>query len=765
MKICNDSAFKVAWLVGKNQGEDLEVSVLVKGTFRMVAGGVVSVSEEGDSPIGDVRFPETSKECHYYDSDFVPKKVRTDVVLVGTCHTPKKSPLPACRVEFGVGRWSKALAVIGDRTWTNRWLSASYSDPVPFVSMPIRYDHAFGGDGYVKNPIGKGIDLISLPNIEYPDRLIKAPDARPDPAGFGPLHSSWEQRAGKPSQFKKSYLKERWPWYPEDFDYSSFNCAPRDQQLEGSLRGDESLRMVNLHPEHSVFESQLPGIRPQVFLLCKNGGDRNSFHEVPLGLDTLWIDMDAEKLVLVWRGQAPVSHIKLEDVAELHVVQGLISEMPRTPMTYAAEIKKREGEQQEAEDREAELARLEDEAEDREIAKSQSELDELAQKSDQQIEQRKQEAKALLVEEGLDPGLLDQPVAPVDFSKLVAELKAMVAELPQSDPKLLQAIEEFESHPPVVPEVEGEPEVWTRERCLLYAREGKSFAEEDLSGLDLSGIDLTGVNLSGIVLTKANLSGSQLSQANLSSADLSGANLSEAMLSGADLTEADFTRADLSKANLRGANLDRALFCGIIGLGVFLDETKGSLVDFSEANLSEAQFVGSRLIQPDFSDATLQRAVFRQAVMPHATFAGCHASDIIMESADMLGLRAGDAPDFSDGDFRRLKADGSFWEGARLDGARFQWASLQRADFTGASLKGAQFGAASLSGASFEDGSLEQASLIFANVFKGSFERTNLTNCDLRRANCYEAEFWDARLENTLLDDANVTMTKLASRL
>ena len=763
MRIHNHSLMMLSWLVSKPVDE-LRATFVVKGTFDLVAQGVATAVPKGIPPAGDIPHPESPDQSLYYDSDLVPLKRRTDVLLVGSCHTPGSKPLPACHVEFHVGSWKKVLAVIGDRTWSNGFIFSTMSSAAPFTKMPVKYDLAFGGEAFKKNPVGTGCGTARLPNIEDPERLILSPSDRPDPAGFGPVHSSWPQRAGKQARISRSYLKERWPWYPEDFDWDVFNAAPRDQQFDGYLRGDEPLRMVNLHPEHPVFECRLPGTLPQVFVRYKSGDEPRALHEVHLKLDTLWVDMDTCKLVLVWRGLAPVSHIKLEDVDEVHVVQRRLDETPFTPETYVAGLARREAEHKEAEAREAEAERQEQAADELEMAKAQAEMDELSKTIETEMAQRKEEAKALLIQQGLDPGSLDRPAAPPDFQKMVAELRAMIAASPNPDPKLAQAVDALEANPPVLPEPEAEPEPWTRDRFLSHIQAGKSFEEEDLSGVDLPGIDLSGLDLSGIEMAKANLSSAKLCKTSFKGADLSGANLAGADLAGANISGADLSGANLEGAILREANLDRAALCDTMLAGAILDGTSGNIADFSGANLTGASFCGSRLTQPDFSECRLERAVFRQAVIPNATFARCQGAGIVMESAEMQGMRAGNAPDFTGGNFQRLKADRSFWAGARLDGAIFQYASLARADFTGASLRGARLGGANLTGATFEDGTLEQASLAFANLLKGSFERTNLSGCDLRDANCYEAEFWDAKLDKTLLEGTNLTMTKLENR-
>ena len=74
-------------------------------------------------------------------------------------------------------------------------------------------------------------------------------------------------------------------------------------QVDGYLRGDEALYFENLHPAISSYHSHLPSIRPRLFVhRPENHVQQNPvFFEPKLNLDTLWVDMETEKLVLVWR--------------------------------------------------------------------------------------------------------------------------------------------------------------------------------------------------------------------------------------------------------------------------------------------------------------------------------------------------------------------------------------------------------------------------------------------------------------------------------
>src|SRR5262249_26782145 len=158
-------------------------------------------------------------------------------------------------------------------------------------------------------------DLPPLPNVEHIEQLLRSTRERPPPAGFGPLDRRWAERVSKVGTYDAAWRAERWPWFPEDFDWGYFNAAPADQQIAGYLRGDEALVLEGMHADVVRYESRLPGLRPRCFI----AKGAHSFEELALSLDTLWIDVDAGELVLVWRGVAPVASKGFEEVERLLV--------------------------------------------------------------------------------------------------------------------------------------------------------------------------------------------------------------------------------------------------------------------------------------------------------------------------------------------------------------------------------------------------------------------------------------------------------------
>ncbi|MDE3223923.1 MAG: DUF2169 domain-containing protein, partial [Nitrospirota bacterium] len=172
-------------------------------------------------------------------------KVSGEILLRGKCYAPKGKTIPAAKVTAKVGSLSKSLAVFGNRTWVKRGGVQVPSEPEPFAEMDLTYAHAFGGKGYDQNPIGKGFiaepdqaaeQNLSLPNIESPNSLIGSPADRREPSGFLPYDVMWPQRSKKLGTYDERWLKERWPYFPDDMDYSFFNVAPKDQWLTGATK-------------------------------------------------------------------------------------------------------------------------------------------------------------------------------------------------------------------------------------------------------------------------------------------------------------------------------------------------------------------------------------------------------------------------------------------------------------------------------------------------------------------------------------------------
>lgn len=301
-------------------------SVIARGTFDIrPSRAAVALAKQPPLAVGDVPMAEGDPlSPARYQSDFVPFKPRADCLCVGSAYPPGRAA-GHCVVSFGVGRdFEKKILVVGNREWVS--LGGPHvgaTEPARFRSMAVTFANAYGGQDITANdagaflplnPSGKGYAVSArtaigqpLPNLEDPARLLRDWSDRVEPRSFGPVARTWQPRLRRAGTFDDQWQRERAPLPPADFSERFYNAAPDDQQVKDYLRGDEQVRLTNLHPIHSVLKFRLPGWRMRAIVAgagsLERGVPRVALREVKVNLDTLWIDADALQLVLVWRAR------------------------------------------------------------------------------------------------------------------------------------------------------------------------------------------------------------------------------------------------------------------------------------------------------------------------------------------------------------------------------------------------------------------------------------------------------------------------------
>lgn len=788
MEIISPSGFTLARVVGKVNHPKFSATFIIKGTFQLIPGGKVEFMKESDPPLGDLFADNDTEKSCIHESDFALYKPRADLILSGKCCPPGGQPTQGCRVTFQVADCQKKLYVFGDRKWVRNSIgSLTISEPEPFKEMPLIYENSFGGPDYKNNPHGKGATQITtesghefwpLPNIEDPRCLITSPEDRPDQVGFAPIGRMWPQRtSNRMGTYDEQWLEERWPYFPADFDWGYFNYAPPDMQMNRYLNGDESLYVENLHPEIPQYRSQLPGVRARCFINEQIEGE-SRFREVKLNLDTLWADMEEEKLHLVWRGIAEVATEELEEIQHCLVVSEPLEEESKPLSDYRLLLIQYLKEEQEEDiagwETEMEIQPIDD-SWIQEMEADFSRMEKEFKKIEAQAIESEKVARAMLKEAGIDSAKRDQAkqaAREMSIKDILTQAAKQEEKIRKSDPELakklppsMTAVEiddidrSFQFEP--LPEFDSFPESMTREDCEARLFNKEIFENEDLSSLDLSGLDFSNcicrnTNFEGATLNDVKFTGTDLSGANLARCDLSGLNLQ-----GARLADADLSEANLSSVDLRDANVDNADFSAAILENARLDKAHGFRTIFVAAALKGAQFGAAYLEEADFERADLESVNFKKAVLRDASVEGTQGKGINMQSADLTGLHASEGPDFTDGSFVGAQAAGSIWEDAVLEGADFSAAQLMDADFTNTTLKQARFTRADLTMARFEKADLTETNMTFVNLFQGSLEKTKLVRTDFRGSNLYEVEFYLAEIKDAHFEGANLKMTKL----
>jgi hypothetical protein len=284
---------------------------VVKGSFSVAAqlglaeeqAPVIAADEHhGDPATSSVRVP----------SDVCLGKPGTDVLMIGSAWAPGGRPTWQMDVSLTVGPVVKRARVSADRVWEAGPGGASIAWLAPFDRMPLVWERAFGGvdqtdkgpTADTRNPVGTGFRVgggakpiagTALPNIEDPDALVVSPKDAPPPACFGPIAPHWEPRKSFAGTYDDVWQRTRAPYLPADFDARFFQLAPPGLVTPGHLRGGEIVDIRGATPEGSL-RFQLPAADVRATYRFAS-----SVETRPAALDTIIIEPDARRVVLVWR--------------------------------------------------------------------------------------------------------------------------------------------------------------------------------------------------------------------------------------------------------------------------------------------------------------------------------------------------------------------------------------------------------------------------------------------------------------------------------
>lgn len=291
---------------------------LVQSTYTIVAPDRIERAAEQPPPslIGELWGEDAGVSSYRIEPPCACTKPGTDVVLVG--HAQARGAIQReLTVTFRVGPVSKQVRVTGERVWVRTMGSLHATEPLPFDRMPLCYERAFGGwdrsspdpaqhTFESRNPLGIGFrapgspfeEGLRLPNLEDPGDLLTRLGAVVRPAGFGFLSPDWQPRLALAGTFDEAWQRERMPLYPADFDRRFFNAGSAGLVTTGYLRGNEAVVVENASPLGRL-SFRLPGERLPP---CKVRFSYGRTVEVPLALDTVIVDTDAGKVMLLYRG-------------------------------------------------------------------------------------------------------------------------------------------------------------------------------------------------------------------------------------------------------------------------------------------------------------------------------------------------------------------------------------------------------------------------------------------------------------------------------
>ncbi len=618
--------------------------LVVKSSFSIVPGGLATPLGDQLPLLGDIHYDDDLEASLSHASDFAPFKPRADILLVGHAYPP----LPRARVVnvqlyFGTAL-SVALAAIGDREWQG----GQPSEPKPFARIPLRYERAFGGPGFAANPVGigtiDGIPGARLPNLERPDRLIRSQGEMPQPICFGPVPASWAARRAKLGTYDEVWLRERWPYFPRNFDWSYFNVASAEQQI-AYPRGDEEFHLGGVHPQMQVVSGRLPGLVPRAF--AQLGGEQHyRFREITLHLDTVLFDADAMQMSLVFRGLMDVSDELAPEVERLFVTADDL----RAPMSIEA-------------------------AQQRFFALVAPSVPAVPS-APSPVEDKSFGAGPVPAPPSLDRAALVALCASGASLAGTSLFGCDLSDMDFSGRDMRGAILRGA-------ELHGAKFVGTDLRgavlsgaSALYASfrgadlRSANLAEAMVEDVDFSGASLEGASLAAVKASRTRFSGASLGRVNFTDAELESANFDEA-----ELLSADFSGARLSGASFRRAKLDDAQIYDAVAEGCRFDDASMERFRAEGAKLGKSVFERAKAKEANFQAADLKLASFLDADLSLSVFAHADLERAVLHRALAKGARFRHARLVR---AQAIKAD--FME------ANFESANMAQADLRGANL-------------------------------------------------------------------------------
>lgn len=647
-------------------------------------------------------------------------KSKAEYLVHGSAFVPGGASQETCPITVKVGDLEKTLYIVGDRFWKGK----QQSKPQPFTSMPISWELAYGGEGYEKNPSGKGFASVEtehgpiqfLPNIETPGRMITKPTQQPEPAGLGPIDITWPQRFSKVGTYDLNWLKELFPGFASDIDWTIHNMSPEDQQQDEPFVGIEPLRFDNMHPSFPSLEGRLPGYKARAFVTQLKGGEE-AFLEVPMRLMTVWLFPHVVKGILVFQGWIRTSEDDAADIAHLMIAAENLGQdkgIPHYQTVLANRLDKEDGALHSM--RNQDLLPILPEGLSKGIASDDAALvtmEGLVGKNARKKGVREiEKARELVVSYGLNPDTAgptmpppeeSPPEDPIELKRYMEELhKEAEKEVAEEKAKMDKALDDLEPllkaagrtkeelreeiETPTVgpPEFTAENEI-ARVRGLAAEARSMGVVIDELedwstneelhqrwreSEQQIRDAYQMSAHQQGPVPLMDEAENTRIREEVLARYragepfaynDLSGADLSGLDLRGADFRKGWLESVSFRGANLQGAKFDEAVLARADLSGAFVKETS-----FTKANLGGARLKGIVVEgEVDFTDVVFMKADLTDTTLDGATITRADFDEAIFSSSSLKNV-VGEELAFYKTDLRGLS-----FAGAKLDNVTF----------------------------------------------------------------------------------------------
>jgi hypothetical protein len=319
LQLINTTPFKAALAVIPDRNGIDTLHVIVKATLSLKPRLALAATQVAVT-MADEYFGEPENSSLKLASELHTGKPGTDVLVVGSAQALEGREITETIVTVSAAERIKRVRVSGDRFFAS---DGSISAPMPFTSLPIVWERAFGGMHVLgdvvlaeeRNPIGLGFrgkrsaaDMAEqpVPNIEDPATPLGSAGDVGTPVCFAPTSPAWAPRRQYAGTYDAAWQRQRAPYLPQDFDSRFFMSAAPELAFDRYLTGGESFRVEGMHPEGPIAFA-LPNAPLE--LAIKVAG---AHEHPPVNLETVLIAPKANLLCLSWRAMLAVDRKALK---------------------------------------------------------------------------------------------------------------------------------------------------------------------------------------------------------------------------------------------------------------------------------------------------------------------------------------------------------------------------------------------------------------------------------------------------------------------
>jgi uncharacterized protein YjbI with pentapeptide repeats len=611
-----------------------------------------------------------------------------------------------------------------------------------FLSVPLDHTSSWGGKDNKENPLGRGCNdglrpllmTLSADGSAQERSPLAAP--APVPHEFLLRKAHIDKVAGQIAS--KAYLETAFPGLPADIDRRYYQMAPPAQWLPEAAWPDRvPFELQGVGAQSQAIRGELPAVRGRAFI---RRHDSESLEEIELRRKTLWFLPDRDIALIIFTGDAPLTHLLDESIESLMLALDRC-DAPR-PFDYFRQVHHK---------------RSDDNASpfeflfDPDLMPAEMGLNVIQAVSDHPSDLRYDPSPTSLGDSAVFYQRIREAIALNQQQTTAEPTSVTLPDLPD-----LPAEDGNDEFFPASATVEGKTFSGLRSHALsdkhfLQCRfECCDFSQAILENCTFENcvfdaVDLTQATLRRIRMVSCTLQNPSMAESAWQEAVLERVTLEEPQGQGMRAEEVKLDYCVFERGDFTAMRFER----GVIGNGIFNGST-----------LIRAQFLQGELDACVFNRCLAERAVALDMTLTKNSFLGGNWRGVRFERCGVESMTAGMQVNFSHGVFSDCCFTKVGLKAARMDQCQLLYSVFTECNFDEADLTACTIAGCDMAGVRFKDSVLMHARWQNSSAQQGLFYNADLRDagfdqCNLAAANM--AMTWqdvDTRFSGCLLERA-----------